>query len=97
MSNDPVHFCSSHERIASDISRNREWLGELQTDLDDHCRVNGGGGPGHVTRREFDKLERLVEDIRGAALKVIVGVLVVSAGGSALGPTIKLAILELLH
>jgi len=86
----PDHTCSQESWIR-EVS---ETANSAHTRLDGHASANGEG-KGHVTRREFDKLEVLVEDIRRTAMRVLVGVLVVSAGGSALGPTIKTAIIGL--
>ncbi|HUU33613.1 MAG TPA: hypothetical protein VMW48_06090 [Vicinamibacterales bacterium] len=94
MAPDSQVACPHHERIAADVDRHQRWLDDLQQEHDGHIRANGGEGKGHITRREFDKLETCVEDIRRIALRVVIGVLLVSASGSALGPTLKTIILE---
>ena len=88
-----VHACPHHEKVAADVDRHQQWVETVQAELREHCRNSGSG---HVTRGEFDKLDKQLSDIRTLLLKALVGMLVVASGGSALGPTLKALLMPFL-
>jgi hypothetical protein len=77
--------CPHHERIAADVERQQRWIADVQDELHAHAR---NGGSGHVSRAEFDKLSAEVAAMKALGLKLIIGVLIASGGGSALAPTL---------
>ena len=85
----PQPSCPHHEAIDRDVQRHQKWIGDVEQKLDAHC---SNGGTGHVTRYEFDELKPTVTELRTTLIKLGIGLLIATSGGSAFGPEIRSAI-----
>lgn len=78
--------CKHHEKIAGDVARHDTEIKDLDKKQDAHA---ANGGKGHVTRYEFDELKKCVVEMRSILIKLGIGILLLSGGGSAFGPDVR--------
>lgn len=80
-----AHCGEAHGEVVTRLSTVETLASNTERELRDHER---NGGTGHVGRREFDELRVEVRALKALGLKLIIGVLIASGGGSALAPTL---------
>lgn len=78
-----THCGEAHGEVVTRLAQVEREQTATATKLDAHC---ANGGTGHVGRREFDDLRADVKALKTLGLRLIIGVLIASGGGSALAP-----------